>query len=312
MTTLLDTRVVPPSERPDYWSDGIAEHFFPMRTQPSSGRPFEARLTGGEIGPLAVRTIGAAPHHVVRTPRMIAEADPEAILLYLLRHGSARIEQDGRSCELRPGDLAIQDTSRPSAIDTHTGFDLVVVSIPKWFIGAGARGITDRSAMRLSRGEGPFVQLASPFVGMLADTAGRGGLDGRAGDAAAEMLLTALRTLADDGRESPRTRGDALLARLQRYALENLHDPDLGPERLAETHFISTRYVHKLFTPVGLGVSAWIREQRLDAALEELRESSEDPIALVAVRWGYRDPASFSRAFREQHGFSPREARGTR
>ena len=39
MTTLLDTRVVPPSDRPDYWSAGIAEHFFPMRVEPVGRAP---------------------------------------------------------------------------------------------------------------------------------------------------------------------------------------------------------------------------------------------------------------------------------
>ena len=35
MTSVLDTRSVPPAERRDYWSAGIAERFFPIDTPPT-------------------------------------------------------------------------------------------------------------------------------------------------------------------------------------------------------------------------------------------------------------------------------------
>src|SRR4051794_27772896 len=114
MSTLLDTRVVSPSERSDYWSAGIAEHFFPMRVESVGPEPFQARLTGSTIGSVAVRSIIGVPHSVTRTPQLIAQGDPDGILLYLMRSGSCRIEQDDRSCVLRPGDLAVHDTSRAS------------------------------------------------------------------------------------------------------------------------------------------------------------------------------------------------------
>ena len=43
MTTLLDTRAVPASDRADYWTAGIAEHFFPMGVESVGSRQFEAR-----------------------------------------------------------------------------------------------------------------------------------------------------------------------------------------------------------------------------------------------------------------------------
>ena len=95
---------------------------------------------------------------------------------------------------------------------------------------------------------------------------------------------------------------------MQRYAVQHLHDPNLGPEQIARVHFVSTRYVHKLFAASGSGVSAWIRDRRLTGALLDVR-GTDTPIAMVAARWGYRDPASFSRAFRTAYGRAPREVR---
>lgn len=311
MTTLLDTRTVAPSDRPDYWSAGIAEHFFPMRVESVGPRPFEARLTGGKVGAVAVRSIIGAPHSVGRTPRMIAAGDPDCILLYLLRRGSCRIKQDDRSCVMGPGDLAIHDTSRPSTFESIDAMDLAVFSFPKWLLGVRGSSLEQRTAIRIAHGKESVVRLGTPFLASVARTVESTPLCEQEAEGLSDMLVAMLWTLygGSDGVASPGTRSDALLARMRRYALEHLHDPGLGPERIARAHFVSTRYVHKLFAASGCGVSAWIREQRLERAMHDLRQSSDASIASIGSRWGYRDPASFSRVFRQTYGCSPRDLR---
>ena len=154
MTSVLDTRSVPPAERRDYWSAGIAERFFPMHVESVGAPSFEARLASGQVGPVRVQSIQGLAHRVARTQRMIAAADPECILLYLMTRGTIHIEQDDRNCALRPGDIACQDTSRPSTFEGRDGFEVLVFSIPKWFIGAQAEGIARRSATRVDSGQG--------------------------------------------------------------------------------------------------------------------------------------------------------------
>ncbi|GAA2137161.1 helix-turn-helix domain-containing protein [Arthrobacter humicola] len=311
MTSVLDTRSVPPAERRDYWSAGIAERFFPMRVESFGAPSFEARMASGQIGPVGVRSIQGLAHRVARTQRMISTADPECILLYLMARGKIHIEQDDRSCALRPGEIACQDTSRPSTFEGREGFEVLVFSIPKWFIGAQAKGIARRSATRVDSGQGRLAGPATPFLAHLArTTTSGGGLSSPDGEGASQMLLPLLRSMYG-GQEisDPRPGPEALLAQMQRYVMEHLHEPELGPERIAQAHYVSTRYVHKIFASSGTGVSSWIRERRLEGAAGELRRSPETTIATVATRWGYRHPASFSRAFREVHGCAPREAR---
>lgn len=307
MSTLLDTQSIPASDRFDYWSAGIAEHYFKMETASTSTGPFIARLAGAEVGPIAVRTIQSSPHRVERTQRMIARNDPESILLYLLKRGSARLEQAGRQCEIRPGELALQDTSCPSEVLTTTGFDLVVISFPRWFVGADADALARRSAKSLTAHQ-PFMSLSRDFLSGLAEASLQQELNDAEANATAEILLTTLRTFTDGEGEEPRN-APRLLTELQRYARQNLDDPALGPERLAAEHFISLRYVHKLFAAAGTSVAAWIREQRLEGAFRELSQTPDCSIAAISSKWGYRDPASFSRAFRTHHGISPTEAK---
>jgi AraC-like DNA-binding protein len=312
--TALDTRRVAPSDRPDYWSAGIAERFFPMQVDTSASPSFDARLMSGAVGPIAVGAIQGRPHRVVRTQKMIAVADPESILLYLLMRGAVRLEQDGRSCLLRPGDMACHDTSKPSTFEGQDAFEVLIFSVPRWFIGVRAENIARRSATRPARAGASLTGLATPFLAGIARTALEGdGLSGIESEGAAEMILPLLRSAF--GEETPsetQAPSSALLARMRRYAIEHLHEPDLGPDRLAGAHFVSTRYVHKLFAASGSGVSEWIRDRRLEGATAELRESPGTPIAVVAARWGYRNPASFSRAFRDRYGCAPRELRGMR
>lgn len=311
MTAVLDTRSVPAADRREYWSAGIAERFFPMRVEEFVSPSFEARLASGQLGSVAVQSIQGLAHRVARTQQMIAAADPESILLYLLTKGEILIGQDERQCLLRPGDLACQDTSTPSIFESRGGFEVLVFSVPKWFIGTRAETIVGQTAIRVGGGSrGGLTTLTAPFLANLARTALGGNLDERDGPDAAQMLLPMLSSMFE--RENPSaltTRPQTLLAQMQRFALDQLHDPQLGPELIAQAHYVSTRYVHKLFAQTGLGVSAWIRERRLEGAAGELRRFPERSVASIAAKWGYLHPASFSRAFREVHGYSPRDAR---
>ncbi|OIU88086.1 AraC family transcriptional regulator [Microbacterium sp. AR7-10] len=306
MSMILDTRAVSPTERTEYWAAGIAEHYFPMRVESFGSATFDARLAGGAVGPLLVRSISGPPHRVARTRGMIASADPESILLYLVRRGCCIVEQDGRSCELRAGDLAVQDTSRPSSFEAPVGFDVMVLSFPRWVLGGRADAIAARAAERVHGGRDPVVRLAVPLFSGAEMMAEGPGLTGRDGDAVADMLLPVVLNLFRRGDDAAAA-SDALAARMRRYALEHLSDADLGPSRIAGAHHVSTRHVHKQFAAAG-GVSAWIRQQRLESAAEELR-STDRPVSEVASRWGYRDPASFARAFRRAWGQSPGQMR---
>lgn len=303
MSMMLDTRSVSIADRPDYWAAAINEHFFPVHVEPHS-RAFDARLRGGDIGPLDIRSISGPAHRVTRTSPMVEASDPECVLLYLVRQGTCRVEQDGRGAELQPGDLAVHDTSRPSAFEGLTNFDVQIITFPKWFLGDDARLLGAHTATRVEAAR-PLVRGTLPLLAAMTQIAETSVPDVD-GVVFAEMLLPFMRNLYSE-REELRASGAMLEAKMRQYALRHLGEPTLGPDQIARAHYVSTRYVHKLFASSG-GVSAWIREQRLEAAARELRETDHS-VASVAMRWGYRDAASFARAFRRARGCSPRQQR---
>jgi AraC-like DNA-binding protein len=58
-------------------------------------------------------------------------------------------------------------------------------------------------------------------------------------------------------------------------------------------------------------VLQWLTERRMAEARRRLHETDED-VAIVADRVGYRDAAYFARLFRRVHGVSPRSYRRMR
>lgn len=90
----------------------------------------------------------------------------------------------------------------------------------------------------------------------------------------------------------------------------NLANPELGPQMLAKLLGCSRATLYRCFAEQDMPIAVAIRKRRLLWAREMLRSApAHVSIGEIAVRCGYHDPAYFSRAFRQEYGFSPRDAR---
>ena len=89
----------------------------------------------------------------------------------------------------------------------------------------------------------------------------------------------------------------------------NLAEPRPIP-RIARAAGVGTRHLQTLFRG-NLGVSphGYYLAVRLNRARRMLIETRR-PALEIAERTGFASPASFTRAYRRQHGESPRETRG--
>ncbi|GGV94351.1 hypothetical protein GCM10015535_59680 [Streptomyces gelaticus] len=98
------------------------------------------------------------------------------------------------------------------------------------------------------------------------------------------------------------------------YVDRHLEDPELGPDTIAAAHNISVRSLHKLFAGEGITVSRLIQRRRLQECARDLArgDNGERTVSGVARRWGFSDPAHFSRLFRTAYGMSPSRWRDTR
>jgi transcriptional regulator GlxA family with amidase domain len=99
-----------------------------------------------------------------------------------------------------------------------------------------------------------------------------------------------------------------LVAQVHAYIERHLQDPLLTTQSIAEAHFVSVRQLQKVFETDGASVSALVRTRRLERCRRDLADPflGDVPLAVIGQRWGFGDPAHFSRLFRSAYGESPR------
>lgn len=122
-----------------------------------------------------------------------------------------------------------------------------------------------------------------------------------------QLLVTAVGELAV---RSPVLDAKArLVERIRRVVEARLGDALLSIDDIAQACGCSKRYLHIAFAQHSEGgsLTQYILTQRLTACKNELAqiEPASRSIAEVAYRWGFTDPAHFSRAFRKAYGITP-------
>lgn len=100
-----------------------------------------------------------------------------------------------------------------------------------------------------------------------------------------------------------------LRERARQIIRRNLRARDLGAETLCRDLGVSRSRLYRLFEPLG-GVMRFIQRQRLLAAHAALSDIGDTQhIVQIAENFGFIDASGFSRAFRQEFGYTPREAR---
>ncbi|GAA5128974.1 helix-turn-helix domain-containing protein [Pseudonocardia adelaidensis] len=329
MAVLVDTRGVPPGERFACWHEAASKIFFPLEislrtslgTERERPKPFFGRVLGHRLGPIQAFRVTGDPNTCTRTPRGIRAGDPEELQLHLVRRGNCRVSQQDRASALVPGDLAVQDTSRPYTIDVVDGtgdepFELIVLNFPKYLLGPHGDRITARSAVRVAGDSGLAAPVGSFLTGLL-DGLDEGSVAET--DGLTDSMVGLLRSLFGTGRAAaPGDPAALLLRRIHAYIERHLAEPGLGPEQIARAHFISVRYLHKLFQRQGASVSKLVQRRRLERCRRDLADPAlaGHTIESICRAWGMPNPDHFGRVFRAAYGCPPRQwrarAMGTR
>ena len=248
---------------------------------------------------------------VRRTPRTIRVADPEHLVVALTLGGSCAIEQAGRHAVLNRGDLTTWDSSRPFRVPHESRFDLLLLSVPLHEL-----GVRRRDTARRTPGASGSGAVAGAFLRQLWQQVEQGAVAPDSADLQDALVVIArlVHGPANDAvLTAPGITARTLPPRVRAYAKRHLGDPQLGPPSLARAHHVSVRQLHVAFTHEDETIAAWIRRQRLERCLDDLRDPAlaDVPIARIAARWGMANHAHFSRAFRAAYGATPREARAS-
>lgn len=293
------------TDRLDVWRDLIREHFVALDIDADRDAAFAGAVSSAALGHLKVASVDSVTGEYRRTPGLARRDDAAFLQVGLVGRGEAVLRQDGREAALRPGDFAVYETDRPFHWGLRGDWRLLVFTWPRPSVALDpeeSRRLTARTLGGVSGLGGIVGRMLNELVTAPPALTAAGAV--RLADEVAELVTTVARESACDG---PVIRsGDADLQRIEAYIAAHLADPDLGPAAIARAHFVSTRHLHRLFAQQGDTVTRHIRRQRLERCRRDLADPrGTASVADISRRWGFSDPATFSRAFRVTYRTSP-------
>lgn len=306
---VLSTHSVPLRESLAYWHDAVLATLVGMDIL-AEGGTYNATMRRDQLGDLQIITVDCDPGEVHRAPRFIARDDGEQVFVALQSTGVAQVEQDGRSTELRPGDVSFYETIRPFRTRYPQRFRMRVFAVPRRLLGQSEADL-QRITARALRPTAGLAAVLSPFLTQLADTCDSysDAIAHRLGSSAVNLLSAVAQEQVGKSAAAGPGADQVLLLRVQTFIRWHLSDPDLTPAVIARAHQISVRYLHRLFENEDTTVCRWIRELRFEECRREL--TSPGPagagIGTVARRWGFTSATHFSRVFRSRYGMPPTE-----
>lgn len=207
-----------------------------------------------------------------------------------------------------PGVLAL-DMGRPMHMWRPAPARVLALFLPRGTVAAAVR---DLDALH-----GQVIAFASPAGRVLARdlrplVAGLHGLApaaaARAVRSAAAAILAALARQERLAGRSDATERRALRGDIEAHVHAHLHRPGLTPESILRNFAVARPTLYRLFEDEG-GLAAYIRNQRLRAAANELVDAPALAVTDIASTLAFGSATDFTRAFRRAYGMAPLEFR---
>ena len=309
---------LPAADRFAWWCELMGRDTAPSVISSPHAGDFRASVTLAELGPVQLSVMTYPQFRAVRSAALIRRSDPDRYGLSLVTANALWLEQRDRASRMDPGDLLLHDTSQPfegRALPGASPGRTLMLHFPKAALPLRHERLECLLARRLPTCAGMNAILARYLTSIASaveqDEVGEPETE-RLGRVALDLAAAALAIqVGAEDRLTPETRRQALLSQIEAFIGHNLGDSGLTPTVIAARHNISLGYLHRLFQPRELTVAAWIRHQRLERCRADLADPRLRlrPVHAVGARWGFRNPADFSRAFRAAHGMPPGDYR---
>ncbi|MFI5841672.1 helix-turn-helix domain-containing protein [Catenuloplanes sp. NPDC051500] len=273
----------------------------PLRGARRLGDDFRAGVVTRTLGPLRLAEIRTPGGECFRDARSGLAAHAEMWQLDVMLRGRVRAEQGGGTAELGPADLILIDPVRPVWF-ASTDATRVSMLVPRQALRLRAADADRLAGVRIRGDSGPAALVSSLVREMARPLTGfRAVEEVRSAAAVVELISVALAAQLGDAGAVPDD--EALRDRIAGFVEARLADRDLTPASIAAAHHMSVRRLHKLFEGAPLTVAALIRRRRLERCHADLAGTGRT-VASVAARWGFADPAHFSRLFKAAYGYN--------
>ncbi|NUS36750.1 MAG: AraC family transcriptional regulator, partial [Pseudarthrobacter sp.] len=170
----------------DHWKHLVAASFVPLAARTRDVDGFRGRMRSRVLDRMSIVEVTATSHEVHRTPALIARAHERYFKLNLQLEGTGLLIQDNREAVLRPGDLAIYDTSRPYTLAFEDSTRIMVLMFPCEALSLPTDYVGQLAAVRMAGSEG-LSGIVGQFIRQLS-----GNLDVLNGPSGSRLAANAL------------------------------------------------------------------------------------------------------------------------
>jgi AraC-like DNA-binding protein len=299
--------------RLDSWSEILAATHLTFEISATDRTPaaFAGGVTRRTIGYLDLVDCASSPWRGHRGAAEIeargSDAHEDVLGFQFVCRGVELVREGRREMTLTPGQIVMWDALMPTDLEIVKPFYKRTLLFPRERVLAVCPRLADlRSVPPVDRSASARL-LVRYMHAMAAESLQ---LEPSAAAVAADTALELLRAAIEPGLPTGRAaEREAMRAEVRRYIRNHLQDRDLGPASIAQAFAMSVRALHGLFEDGDLSVAVLVRNERLARCLEDLRRVNGGSVAAIAFRWGFREPAHFSRVFKRHYGMTPTEVR---
>lgn len=304
----ISTAGLPAYQRFEAWRD-LAVPYIDITPPEDAHAGFDATGTALRLGPFLLYTASLPAYDHARSALRIRRDSLDHWMIAICRRGLQRQRSGDDIVALRPGVPYVLSMARAfEAQRAGAEIEWLALHVPR----DAVPDLEPALAQALGRPlEGATAGLLAGFLCQVAGTMDRlAAADLPHVATAAQALLTAaLAPRSEAGVAAEASIEPIQLARLRRIIRENIGSATLGPARLCGMAGISRSRLYRLFEPLG-GVARHIQRERLRFARRCIEDAADGrTVARIAEAAGFFDPSGFSRAFRQEFGCTPREAR---
>ncbi|WP_179106941.1 helix-turn-helix domain-containing protein [Variovorax sp. KK3] len=287
-------------------SSGNYELLLPEQPIDPQGIEHQGYMLGGMV----MMTRRNVPHALVRDERLIrtSQVDHYTLNLPLSQSAPSRYTMaEGRTIEFGMGAPLFADLAHPLRFEFAAGSDLSLF-IPRDALDevlsrkVDIRGVVPRGVAGALLGDHLRMLAASAETMTLPEA--------QAVSRATLHLIAASIAPMAESLALARADFEHLLARrIGRYIDANVQDPELSAQHICAKFALSRSTLYRLLEPMG-GVTSYIRERRLARIHAVLAKPHQRiHLASLADDYGFKSASHFSRAFRDQYGYSPKAVR---
>ena len=305
-----------PSEDPIEVWEALLNKLQPFSITPSSEGIFQGQLNLAKLGDIRLSTAKVTEHLLHKNAAEIAQSTNDELALIFPLYNSLGITQGDNRFRLSQGQGLVLDLNKPLTADFFEPHLTLNLTIPRELVAGLSDSLPKDSPILLDANQGMGLLLKNHCQTLLEtletiDCANV--LDNLPGHLTHLIGLT----LGVSAKSTEKVRPTAEQLRLKSIYNEidnQLHDPDITPDRIASAVGISKAYLFKLLSRAHTSFRQEVLTRRLKKARKLLLQSNLSHLSVseIAYRLGFNSHSHFSRSFQKAFDQSPTDFRKTR